>query len=133
MYVAFSSRADNLETPDTNPDADVFVRAAVVPEIDSVVAIDPNTQAEIPPVLHPGTNELLVRGRGFGPVVTGFLGTGVTVTVLAVQPDQVRLRAVVAAAAATGPRTLGVANPGTGLGTNAGALQTCTNCVQLAP
>ena len=125
--------ADNLETPDTNPDNDIFVRAAVVPEIDAVVAIDPNTQAEIPPVLHPGNNTLLVRGRGFGPVVTGLLGTGVTVTVSSVLPDRLVLSADVAAGTAAGTRTLGVANLGTGLGVNVGALQKCTNCVQIAP
>ena len=132
-YVAFASGADNLETPDTNPGADVFVRAAVVPEIDAVVAIDPNTQAEVPAVLHPGNNTLLVRGRGFGPVVTGLLGTAVTVTVLTVLADRLVLSADVAAGTAAGTRTLGVANLGTGLGETAGTLQRCTNCVQIAP
>ncbi len=130
-YVGFMSRARNLRTPDTNPSMDIFVRAAVVPEIDSVKAVDPNTQAEIPPVLHPGTNELVVRGRGFGSPITGLLGEGVTVSVLYVDPVELRLHAVVAAGTAAGTRTLGVANLGTGLGVNSGALQNCTNCVQI--
>jgi hypothetical protein len=130
-YVAFTSRAGNLRTPDTNPAADVFVRAAVVPEIDSVMAVDPNTQAEIPPVLHFGANELVVRGRGFGSAITGLLGDGVTVSVLYVDPAELRLQAVVAPGTLPGTRTLSVSNLGTGLGVNAGALQNCTNCVQI--
>jgi Tol biopolymer transport system component len=133
VYVAFSSIAHNLETPDTNPNLDIFVRAAVVPEIESVVAIDPNTGTEIPPVLHAGTNELLVKGRGFGPTVSGLLGSGVTVSALSVQPDQVRLRAVVAAGTPAGPRDLSVTNLGSGIGVGSGSMRTCTNCVQLAP
>jgi Tol biopolymer transport system component len=132
VYVSFSSIAHNLEAPDTNPNLDIFVRASVVPEIDSVVAIDPNTQTEIPPVLHPGTNELLVMGRGFASSVTGLLGNGVTISVLSAQPDQVRLRADVASGAAAGPRTLSVANLGSGIGINNGSMGACTNCVQIA-
>ena len=132
VYVGFMSRARNLRTPDTNPSMDIFVRAAVVPEIDSVKAVDPNTQAEIPPVLHPGMNELVVRGRGFGSSITGLLGDGVTVSVHYVDPAELRLHAVVAPGTPAGPRTLSVANLGTGLGTNAGSLQNCTNCVQIA-
>jgi Tol biopolymer transport system component len=133
VYVAFSSIAHNLETPDTNPNLDIFVRAAVVPEIASVVAIDPNTQAENPPVLHGGTNELLVKGRGFGPAVSVLLGGGVTVSVLSVQPDRVRLRAVVAAGTSPGSRTLSVANLGSGIGLTNGSMQNCANCVQIEP
>jgi WD40-like Beta Propeller Repeat len=132
VYVAFSSISHNLEAPDTNPNLDIFVRSSIVPEIDSVVAIDPNTGAEIPPVLHPGTNELLIRGRGFGPSVIGLLGSGVTISVLSAQPDQVRVRADVTSGTAAGPRTLSVANLGSGIGLTSGSLRACTDCVQIA-
>ena len=121
VYIAFASEAQNLEVPDTNADADVFVRAAVVPEIDSVVVIDPNTGGELPPVLHPGSNELLVKGHGFGPVVSASLGRGVTSTTSTVQHHQVRLLVVVAPGTPAGSRNLVVANAGTGIGPVAGS------------
>ena len=132
-YVAFTSTATNLATPDPNGGGfDVFVRAAVVPEITTVKAIDPNTSAEIPPVLRPGTNLLRVHGRGFGPTVTALLGSGITVTVTATQFDRVELTAAVAPTAATGLRDISVANLGSGIGPNTGSLRTCTNCVEIA-
>ena len=53
-FVAFST-GSNLLAPDANgAESDVLVRGAMVPVIDSVAAIDPVTQAQVPPVLHPG-------------------------------------------------------------------------------
>ena len=132
-YIAFTSTATNLATPDPNGGGfDVFVRAAVVPEITTVKGSIPGRRAEIPPVLHPGTNLLRVHGRGFGPTVTALLGSGITVTVTATQFDHVELTAVVAPTAATGPRDISVANLGSGIGPNSGSLRTCTNCVGVA-
>jgi Tol biopolymer transport system component len=133
-YIAFTSSATNLATPDPNGGGfDVFVRAAIVPEITNVNVVEVGTGSELPPVLHVGTNQVRVHGRGFGPTVTALLGSGITVTVTATQFDRVELTAVVAPTAPTGPRDISIGNLGSGIGPNTGSLRTCTGCVQVVP
>jgi Tol biopolymer transport system component len=132
-YVAFTSTAHNLETPDTNPNPDIFVRAAIVPEIDSVCAVDPNTLVcSDPAVLGPGSHTILILGRGFGLGVTVLLGAGVSVTSTYPYSSNALVVTVnVAGSAAPGPRDASVANPGSGIGPTSGAMRTCANCLTI--
>ena len=131
-YVAFSTLATNVVQPDSNGRLDVFVRAALVPQIDTVVAIDPNTQAEVAPVLHPGANKLRVRGAAFGPVVSASLGNGVTTSVASVLANRVDLNVTVAAGTPAAVRDLIVQNAGSAAVGDAGAIGRCTGCVTVA-
>jgi Tol biopolymer transport system component len=111
----------------------VFVRAALVPAIDSVFAIDPNTQAEVAAVLHPGINKLRVHGAAIGPDVRVLLGAGLSVSVAAVQPGRIDLDVTVAASAAVGPRDLVVNNAGGPAVGDLGAFSSCHACVTVGP
>ena len=111
----------------------VFVRAGLVPEIDSVFAIDPNSQAEVAAVLHPGTNKLRVHGAEFGPDARVPLGVGLAVSVASVQPDRIDLDITVAASAAVGPRDLVVNNAGVPAVGDLGAFGSCHACVTVGP
>ena len=70
-YVAFDSTATNLVTPDANGSApDIFTRAAVVPQIDSVARVGSlafGGQFEAAPRLGWGRHTLRITGKGFGP------------------------------------------------------------------
>jgi hypothetical protein len=131
-YVAFSSVATNVVVPDTNDASDVFVRAALVPQIDTVVAIDPNTQAEVAPVLHPGPNKLRVRGAAFGPVVSASLGNGVTASVSAIVPNRIELDVTVAQGTPAASRDLVVNNAGSPAVGDIGSFRICSGCVTIA-
>jgi Tol biopolymer transport system component len=132
QVVAFSTQADLL-TPDANgQQSDVLVRGAMVPVIDSVAAIDPVTHAEGPAVLHPGANQLVVRGGGFGADVDVLLGVGITVTSTTEAAVQVLVSVNVASGTPAGVRDLVVHNRGTTGALAAGTFQRCQACVTIA-
>ena len=131
-FVAFST-GSNLLAPDANgAESDVLVRGAMVPVIDSVAAIDPVTQAQVPPVLHPGANQLVVHGGAFGSDVDVLVGDGVTVTSTTEGPVQVLVSLNVAPGTPAGDRDLVVRNRGTTGALAAGTFQRCPACVTIA-
>ena len=132
-FVAFSTLAALVE-PDENGvlQNDLYLRGAMVPVISSVVAIDPATQAEVPPILHTGANQLVVRGKVFGPSVTAALGAGVTASVTASTPTGLLVSVDVAPSAARGPRDVVVGNLGTVGVLAVSAWQRCQGCVTIA-
>jgi hypothetical protein len=128
--VAFATGSE-LQSPDANGSADTFVRRSLVPVIDSVAAIDPITHAEMPAVLHPGPNDLVIRGAAMEPDLVVGIGAGTTTSVTSFRPREVHVVVNVAANAAVGARMLVVSNPG-GTGALAGgSLQSCA-CVAIA-
>ncbi len=131
-FVAFTTQSPDLLTPDSNgQQSDVVVRGAMVPVLESLVTIDPFTHLELPPILRPGANQLLIRGGGFGTDVDVMLGTGVTVTSTTEAGEQVLVSLTVAPGTPAEPRNVIVRNRGTGA-LFAGTVQICDACVTIA-
>ena len=85
-FVAFAAYSD-LQPPDANGTTpDIFVRRSLVPVINSVAAIDPVTHAEVPAVLHPGANDLVIRGAAMEPDLVVGVGAGTTTSVTSFRP-----------------------------------------------
>ena len=131
-FVAFSTGSDLLPPDANGQQSDIFVRGAVVPVIDSVAVVDPVTHAEVPAVLHPGANQLVVHGGGFGTDVGVLLGPGVTVTSTTVNAVEVLASVSVAQGTAAGARDLIVHNRGATGALSAGTAQRCVACVTIA-
>jgi hypothetical protein len=128
----FTSGSELLR-PDTNGQTyDVFTRVAMVPVVDSVNAIDPVTHAEVPAVLHPGANQIVIHGAAFGPGVAVGLGAGTTASVVTVATGGVLVAVDVAPNASPGMRDVVVSNLGTPRSIAAGTIQMCHACATVA-
>jgi len=130
-FVAFAAYSD-LKPPDANGTTpDIFVRRSLVPVLNSVAAIDPITNAEVPAVLHPGANDLVIRGAAMEPDLVVGLGAGTTTSVTSFRPWEVHVTVNVAANAVAGNRNLVVSNPGSTGALAGGTLQACA-CITIA-
>ena len=97
----------------------------MVPVIDSVNAIDPVTHAEVPAVLHPGANRIVIHGAAFGPGVAVGLGAGTTASVVTAATGGVLVDVQVAPNASPGTRDVVVSNLGTQGSIGAGTIRMC--------
>jgi hypothetical protein len=130
-FVAFAT-GSALQPPDANgTSADIFLRRSLVPVINSVVAIDPFTHAEVPAVLHPGPNDLIIRGAAMEPDLIVGIGAGTTTSLTSFRASEVHVTVDVAANAVVGKRNLVVTNPGSTSGLAVATLQACA-CVTIA-
>ncbi len=133
-YVAFDSTATNLVTPDANGNApDIFTRAAVVPQIDSVARVGSLTfggQFEAAPRLGWGRHTLRITGKGFGPDVSVALGAGVTILNVQRTPTQINVELSVANGS-SGTRDVTVSNVGLLPINSIASSQVCTACVAI--
>jgi quinohemoprotein amine dehydrogenase alpha subunit-like protein len=124
-YVSFHTLATNLVSDDGNGTFDVYVRAVLMPTVDSVT---PDTVA-------PGTSATLtVTGSGFLPQANAsaslFTPPGVTVDSVTVTSEtELEVSVSVDPDAPSGGRLVLVWNPGTGPGSGAATFGLCGGCL----
>ena len=109
---------------DTNSTTDVYERAIDVPTISSISPTSAARGATVTVTLN-GTT--FVNGATVIPLNDAFVTTASTF----VNEKKITVTLKISPTAPTGPQTLYVRNPGTGVGVNSGAVNQCTDCLSI--
>jgi Tol biopolymer transport system component len=123
-YVAFQTGARNLFANDTNAQRDIVIRA--IPEV-RVVSVVPDRLAI------GATTSVTFTGTNFFPGAIPDLDDAQTSNVVIVDENTITVDVTVPAATLAGAQDVSVGLPGTGPGSQTGAIGTCADCASFTP